>query len=210
MVYPVYVYGTSVLRKRAKEISPDYPGLTKLIDDMFETMKVSDGVGLAAPQIGMSVRLIVIDAAEMEEEEESVKSFRKVLINPQILEERGEKWSFNEGCLSLPAIREDVLRHSVVRIRYQDENFQWHEEEYDGVKARIIQHEYDHLEGKLFVDRISPLRKRLLNKRLKAIASGAVSTAYKLCCPRNEYYLKLYDFIRSPDFSNRSIYWALL
>ncbi len=180
MKYPIYVYGTPVLRKKAKEIGWDYPGLKELITDMFETMKISDGVGLAAPQIGLSIRLIVIDASEMEEDDPALKDFRKVFINPVIIEESGEKWSFNEGCLSVPNIREDVERHSVVHVRYQDEYFKWHEEIYDGVKARIFQHEYDHLEGVLFVDRISPLRKRLLNNRLKAITKGDVSTSYKI------------------------------
>jgi len=185
MIYPIYVYGTSVLRKRAKEIKPDYHDLSSLISDMFETMKVSDGVGLAAPQIGLSIRLIVIDAAEMEiEDDPSLKDFRKVLINPLIIEKSGEKWVFNEGCLSLPAIREDVERHSVIKIRYYDENFNLHEEVYDGVKARIIQHEYDHLEGILFVDRINPIKKRLLNGRLQAIAKGVTSVSYKIITGR--------------------------
>ena len=181
MVYPIYVYGTTVLRKKAKEISPDYPGISELISDMFETMTASDGVGLAAPQIGFSIRLIVIDAAEMEDEDDpTLKDFRKIIINPVILEQSGEMWAYNEGCLSFPDIREDVVRHSKIRIRYYDENFTLHEEEYLGVKARIIQHEYDHLEGILFVDRIKPLRKRLLNGRLNAIAKGQATARYKI------------------------------
>jgi peptide deformylase len=181
MVYPIYVYGTTVLRKRAKEIDRNYPGLAQLISDMFETMKFSEGIGLAAPQIGLSIRLIVIDASEMEDEEEpELKEFKKVLINPEILKETGDAWVFNEGCLSLPNLREDVERQSKIRLRYFDENFNPHEEEFDGVKARIIQHEYDHLEGILFVDRINPIRKRLLNSRLKAIARGDSSIHYKI------------------------------
>jgi peptide deformylase len=181
MIFPIYVYGTSVLRKRAKEIGTDYPELPQLIADMFDTMKISDGVGLAAPQIGLSIRLIVIDTSEIEDvNDPSLKDFRKILINPVILEENGIKWLFNEGCLSLPEIREDVERNEKIRLRYYDENFIMHEEEYDGVKARVIQHEHDHLEGVLFVDRINPIRKRLLNKRLKAISKGNVSTNYKI------------------------------
>jgi len=180
MVYPIYIYGTSVLRKRAKEIKPDYPGLSQIISNMFETMKVSDGIGLAAPQVGLSIRLIVIDTSEMEDEEDkTLQDFRRVLINPLILWETGDKWSFNEGCLSLPNIREDVERHSKIRIQYYDQNFIFHDEEYDGVKARIMQHEYDHLEGILFVDRINPIRKRLLNGRLQALAKGNSSAHYK-------------------------------
>jgi peptide deformylase len=181
MVYPIYVYGSSVLRKRAKEIDKDYPDLPKLIDDMFETMKFSDGIGLAAPQIGKSIRLIVIDAAEMESEEDpDIKNFKIVLVNPTILEESGEKWVFNEGCLSLPNLREDVERHPRIKVRYMDMNMNSHEETFDGIRARIIQHEYDHLEGILFVDRIKPLRKRLLNGRLKSIARGIADVHYKI------------------------------
>ncbi len=181
MIYPIYVYGTSVLRKKAKEIGPDYPGIKELISDMFETMKASDGVGLAAPQIGLSIRLIVIDASEISDDSgPGLKEFKKVIINPLILEEIGDKWTFNEGCLSLPNIREDVDRKSIIRLRYYDENFRLHEEEFDGVKARIIQHEYDHLEGVLFIDRINPIRKRLLNGRLKEIAKGNTETSYKI------------------------------
>ena len=181
MIYPIYVYGTTVLRKKAKEIDQNYPNLDQLISDMFETMKFSEGIGLAAPQIGLSIRLIVIDTSEMENEDDtSLKDFRKVLINPVILEEAGELWIFNEGCLSLPNLREDVERQSKIRIRYFDENFKLHEEEYVGVKARIIQHEYDHLEGILFVDRIKPIRKRLLNGRLQNIAKGLSSVHYKV------------------------------
>lgn len=181
MVYPIYLYGTSVLRKRAKEIRPDYPDIKQLIEDMFETMKASEGVGLAAPQIGLSIRLIVIDASDIDDDNDpDLKEFRKVLINPEMLEENGDIWTFNEGCLSLPNIREDVDRKSVIRLSYYDENFRHHEEEFDGVKARIIQHEYDHLEGVLFIDRIKPIRKRLLNGRLKEIAKGNTSTKYKV------------------------------
>jgi peptide deformylase len=185
---PVYVYGMSVLRKTAQEIDKDYDGLDQLIDDMFETMIVSEGVGLAAPQIGKSVRLFLVDASRMEDidDEPDLKNFKRVFINPYITDEWGEKWSFNEGCLSIPNIREEVSRHSKVRIEYYDENWNFHEEEYDGVKARIIQHEYDHLEGRLFVDLINPLRKKLIGPRLRAISRGRVDCDYKIIYPKKK------------------------
>ncbi len=180
MVLPVYVYGMSVLRKIAQEIDEDYEGLNQLIEDMFETMQASDGVGLAAPQIGKSIRLFLVDASSMEEEEPDIQSFKKVFINPYIVDEQGDKWSFTEGCLSIPNIREDVSRLSKLRIEYYDLDWEFHEEEYDGIKARIIQHEYDHLNGKLFVDLINPLRRKLLAPRLKAISKGNVDIDYKI------------------------------
>lgn len=184
MIYPVYVYGTSVLRKKAKEIPRDYPGLQELVNDMFETMYLAEGVGLAAPQIGKSIRLFVIDATAVEEEdEEFVDGFKKIFINPVISEEEGQEWTFNEGCLSIPLIREDVDRKPEIRIQYFDENWEFYDEKYDGVRARIIQHEYDHLEGILFVDKINPLRKRLLNGRLNAITKGKVDVDYKIKTP---------------------------
>jgi peptide deformylase len=179
MVYPIIVYGSPMLRKVSKEISPDYPDLQKLIDDMFETMQVSDGVGLAAPQIGKNIRLFVIDASPMAEDDPSLEGFRKAFINPEILNEDGEPWAYAEGCLSLPNIREDVERPEKVRIRYQDENFEEHDEIYDGIKARIIQHEYDHLEGILFIDKIAPLKKKLIKGKLNEIAKGKAKAAYK-------------------------------
>ena len=181
MIYPVYVYGTSVLRKKAKEIDEDYEGLDKLIEDMFETMKHAEGVGLAAPQIGKSVRLFIVDAADIDEEdEEFVADFKKTFINPVILEESGEEWSFNEGCLSIPNVREDVSRQEKIRIQYYDPEWNFHDEEYDGIKARILQHEYDHLDGIMFVDKISPLRKRLLKGTLTAISKAKVDVDYKI------------------------------
>ena len=184
MIYPVYVYGTSVLRKKAKEIPRDYPGLQELVNDMFETMYLAEGVGLAAPQIGKSIRLFVIDATAVEEEdEEFVDGFKKIFINPVISEEEGQEWTFNEGCLSIPLIREDVDRKPEIRIQYFDENWEFYDEKYDGVRARIIQHEYDHLEGILFVDKINPLKKRLLNGRLNAITKGKVDVDYKIKTP---------------------------
>lgn len=179
MVYPVVLFGSPLLRKVSVVIEKDYTGLEKLVADMFETMKASEGVGLAAPQIGKSIRLFVIDASPMEEDDPSLVGFKKVFINAQILEETGDEWGFVEGCLSIPEIREEVNRKSVITIEYYDEYFEYHKDTYDGVKARIIQHEYDHLNGVLFVDKVSPLKKKLLKGRLTNIAKGKVSVAYK-------------------------------
>jgi peptide deformylase len=187
MVYPIYVYGSPVLRKKTAEIPPDYPGLGQLIQDMFETMKSSDGVGLAAPQIGLAIRIFVADTSEVEpgegRQEEDLSSFRKAFINPRITRLWGEKWIYNEGCLSVPTLREDVERPEHVRIEYFDENFNHHAEEYSGIKSRIIQHEYDHLEGIMFVDRINPLKKRLINGKLNSISRGKVDIDYKIKIP---------------------------
>ena len=185
MVLPVYVYGMPVLRRVAREIDEDYEGLDKLLADMFETMKASEGVGLAAPQIGKSIRLFLINAEDMEiDDEPDIRSFKKIFINPFITEEWGEKWEFNEGCLSIPLVREEVTRPSKIKIEYYDENWEFHEEEYDGVRARIIQHEYDHLDGKLFVDKINPLRRKLLSARLNSISKGIVDIDYKIIYPK--------------------------
>jgi len=186
MVLPVYVYGMSVLRKIAQEIPENFQELDTLIADMFETMHASDGVGLAAPQIGKSLRIFVVDASPMADakEEPDLADFRKAFINPIILEEWGDPWSFEEGCLSLPNIREEVSRPDHVRIEYFDENWNLKEEVYDGVRARIIQHEYDHLEGKLFVDRISPLRRKLLSARLNSISHGRADCDYRMIYPK--------------------------
>ena len=181
MVYPIVVYGSPILRKKAKEIDKDYPGLKQFVEDMFETMYKSDGVGLAAPQVGLSVRLFVIDTTELADENTpDLVGFKKAFINPEIILEEGEKWPYNEGCLSLPKIREDVERKPRIRIQYYDADFNFFDEEYDGVKARVIQHEYDHLEGILFIDRISPLKKKLLNGKLMAISKLKVETEYKI------------------------------
>ena len=179
MVYPIVVYGSPLLRKVSEEISPDDPELKTLIDDMFETMYVSDGVGLAAPQIGKNLRLFVIDGTPMKEDDPSLEGFKKAFINPEILNEDGDEWAFTEGCLSLPNIREDIYRPETVTIRYFDENFKEYEETYDGIKARIIQHEYDHLDGILFVDKLTPLKKKLLRGKLNDIAKGKSKAAYK-------------------------------
>ncbi len=179
MIYPVVLYGSPMLRKVSKEIDKNHKDLDKLIKDMFETMEVSEGVGLAAPQIGKSLRLFVIDTTPMAEDDPSLEGFRKAFINPTIIEESGTPWKFVEGCLSLPEIREEVERPSVVKIQYYDENFDFHEETYDGIKARVIQHEYDHLEGRLLIDNVSALRRKLLKGKLSNIIKGKFDVGYK-------------------------------
>lgn len=183
MILPVTAYGHPTLRKVSEDIDKDYPGLNELIDSMFETMYYSVGVGLAAPQINRSIRLFVIDATPYAEEIPEAKDFKKVFINAQIIEEEGEEWAFNEGCLSIPEIREDVMRKPKIRIHYYDQDFNFHDEVYDGVLARIIQHEYDHLEGILFVDKIGPLRKTMIRKRLNDITNGNIQLKYKMIFP---------------------------
>jgi len=178
MIFPIVAYGDPVLKKRAAEISESYPGLKTLIDDMYETMHASKGVGLAAPQVGLSIRLFVIDASPFDEEE--VKDFKEVFINPVIKEEEGELWKFNEGCLSIPNIREDIQRKKQLYIEYYDKNWKLKKEKYSGLAARIIQHEYDHLEGVLFIDHISPFRKRMIKNKLTDISKGIVDVEYKM------------------------------
>jgi peptide deformylase len=180
MVLPVFAYGHPVLRKIAKDVEKDDKDLKGFIEDLFETMNYSDGVGLAAPQVGKSIRVFVIDASPMAEDDPTLEDFKKIFINAKIVEENGDKWTFNEGCLSIPGIREDVDRHPEIRIQYYDENWEYHDEKYDGIKARIIQHEYDHLDGVLFPDRLAPLKKRLLKARLTAITKGNVDINYKM------------------------------
>ena len=179
MIYSIVIYGSPLLRKVSKEADLKDPGLKQLVFDMFETMYVSDGVGLAAPQIGKSLRIFVIDGSEMAKDDPSLLGFKKAFINPKIVETTGESWTFSEGCLSLPTIREDVERPSHVRIQYYDENLEYRDETYEGIKGRIIQHEYDHLEGILFIDRVAPLRKKMLKGKLNDIAKGKINAAYK-------------------------------
>lgn len=179
MIYPVYIYGSSVLRKVAQDITPDYPNLKQLVSDMFDTMYQSDGVGLAAPQIGLSIRVFVIDGAPFAEDDPNLKDFKKAFINAHIVERLDEKVRYSEGCLSIPNIHEEVERESKVRIRYVDENFQPHEDVFEGTAARIVQHEYDHLDGIMFVDRLSPIRRQLLKSKLTAISKGKFSADYK-------------------------------
>ena len=178
MIYPIVVYGDPVLRKRAEDIEPG-TDIKKLIEDMFETMHVAQGIGLAAPQIGKSVRLFVVDGTVIENEP-SLENFKQAFINPVMVEELGNPWEYEEGCLSIPNIRENVTRKEKLRIRYFDENWQEKEEEFDGMQARIIQHEYDHIEGKLFIDYLTPLKKRLLKGKLADISKGKVDTEYRI------------------------------
>ncbi len=184
MKLPIIAYGDPVLRRKATSIEPaEYPHIKQLVDDMFETMYAARGVGLAAPQVGLSMRLFVIDVSPFEDDEPELKDFKKVFINACILEENGKEWAFNEGCLSIPDIREDVMRKPDVKISYYDENWKHHEEEFSGMAARVIQHEYDHIEGKLFTDKLSPLRRRLLEKKLNEISKGIVDVEYKMKFP---------------------------
>ncbi|NPA44648.1 MAG: peptide deformylase [Chlorobi bacterium] len=179
MVLPIQIIGSEVLRKKAKTIDKDYPNLQEFIEDMYETMYSSDGVGLAAPQVGKAIRLFIIDASPMEEDEPTLKDFKRTFINPKIIEASEEKAKAEEGCLSIPDVREDVERHTSLTIEYFNENFEKVTEKLEGMAAIIIQHEYDHLDGILFTDKISPLRKRLLKRRLEAIAKGRFVRRYK-------------------------------
>ena len=184
MKLPIIAYGDPVLRKKATGIEPDeYPNIKQLVDDMFETMYAARGVGLAAPQVGLSMRLFIVDATPFEDDEPELKDFKKVFINACIMEESGEEWAFNEGCLSIPDIREDVYRKPRIKISYYDENWKHHEDVFSGMAARIIQHEYDHIEGKLFTDKLSPLRRRLIEKKLNDISKGIVDVDYKMKFP---------------------------
>jgi peptide deformylase len=180
MIYPIIAYGDPVLRKKAAAIDKNYPKLNEIIDNMFETMYNSLGVGLAAPQVGISIRLFVIDATPFKEDDPEAEGFKKVFINAQMIEELGDPWKFNEGCLSIPGVREDVQRKETLVLRYLDENFEEHEEEFSGLAARVIQHEYDHIEGVLFTDRLTPLKKRLLKGKLNDISKGIVDADYRM------------------------------
>ncbi|WP_455169049.1 peptide deformylase [Aegicerativicinus sediminis] len=190
MIYPIVAYGDPVLRKMCQDISKDYPELPQLISDMFETMYAASGVGLAAPQIGIPIRLFIIDAEAFSddpelsiEEQNFLKNFKQVFINAEILDEEGEEWVFNEGCLSIPDVREDVFRQPKISIKYLDENFNEQTKEFEGIAARIIQHEYDHIEGKLFTDKLSSFKKRLIKGKLNNISKGKVDVDYKMKFP---------------------------
>ncbi|MBU2920891.1 peptide deformylase [Winogradskyella psychrotolerans] len=190
MILPIVAYGDAVLKKKAKTIDKDYPKLNELIENMYETMYGAYGVGLAAPQIGLAIRMFLVDASPFadddslsEEEQEQLKGFKKTFINAQILEEEGEEWAFNEGCLSIPDVREDVFRKPKIKIQYQDENFDTHVETYDGLIARVIQHEYDHIEGVLFTDKLSSFKKRLIKGRLTNISKGKIKIDYRMRFP---------------------------
>jgi peptide deformylase len=179
MIYPIVVYGHPVLKKVAVDIDRDYPGLKQFVDDMFETMYEAEGLGLAAPQVNKSIRLFVIDGEPIAEDEPELANFKKAFINAHIIERSGDLLPMNEGCLSIPGIREEVKREAHVRIQYFDENWVEYEEVYDGYKARIIQHEYDHLDGKLFVEKINPLKKQLIKGKLLDISKGKFEADYK-------------------------------
>ena len=193
MILPVIAYGDPVLRAECEEVE-EGTDMTSVLKDMRDTMHQASGVGLAAPQVGKSIRLFIVDASPFAEEEpeneeeaqnfEILKNFKKVFINPIIEEERGKKWAFSEGCLSIPGIREEVIRENIVKISYFDEEWNFHEEEYTGVAARIIQHEYDHIEGILFTDHLNPLKRRMLKRRLTDISRGEVSVTYRMKFPK--------------------------
>lgn len=192
MILPIVAYGTPILRQVSKDITPDYPGLSKLIEDMWETMYSSNGVGLAAPQINRDIRLFVIDSHQIFEnleEDEKGKypdgpGVKQVFINAHIVAVNGEEWPYNEGCLSIPKIREDVLRPSEVTLEYEDEQFELHTTTFNGISARIILHEYDHIEGKLFIDYLKPLKRKLLKGKLDDISRGKISVDYKMSFPK--------------------------
>ncbi|QTE23651.1 peptide deformylase [Polaribacter cellanae] len=190
MILPIVAYGDPVLRKVAVDIEPDYKDLDKLIANMKETMYNASGVGLAAPQIGKAIRLFIIDASPFAEDEvlsekdrETLKNFNRVFINAQILEEEGDEWAFNEGCLSIPDVREDVFRKPKITVEYQDEDFKMHTETLDGLAARVFQHEYDHIEGILFTDKLSSLKKRIIKKKLNNISKGKINAEYRMRFP---------------------------
>ncbi len=187
MILPIIAYGHPVLKRKAEVINKDYPKLKELIENMFETMYNASGVGIAAPQIGLSIRLFIVDTNPFAEDDSlsdndknQLKSFKKIFINPVIIDEKGGEWSFEEGCLSIPNIREGVLRQKQITIQYHDENFNKHTDSFDGLLGRVIQHEYDHIEGVLFTDKLSSFKKQLLKKKLLKISSGKLSFDYEM------------------------------
>jgi len=192
MILPIVAYGTPVLRVVCKDITPDYPDLSKLIADMWETMYYSSGVGLAAPQVNRDIRLFVVDSTQIfnnldEDEKDKYPDgpgVKKVFINAHIKELDGEEWAYNEGCLSIPKIREDIVRNEIVTLEYVDENFETHTETFNGITARIILHEYDHIEGKLFIDYLKPIKRKLLKGKLDDISKGKVNVDYKMVFPK--------------------------
>lgn len=192
MVLPIFAYGHPVLRKTGEEIGPDYPGLGELIENMWETLYASHGVGLAAPQVNVPIRLFLVDSHQIldhldeseKEEYGDEQGIKQVFINAKILDRKGEEWVYNEGCLSIPKIREDIERPETLTIEYMDENFQRHRRTFSGITARVIFHEYDHIEGKLFIDYLKPLKKRLIKNKLEDITKGKVSVDYKMSFPK--------------------------
>lgn len=193
MILPIVAYGDPVLKKKAKDIPEDYPKLKELIENMWETMYGAYGVGLAAPQVGLPIRLFLIDPSPFmededlaEEDKKQLQGLKKVFINAQIIEEIGDEWAFNEGCLSIPEVREDVFRQPKITIEYEDENFKKHTEDYTGLAARVIQHEYDHIEGVLFTDKLSTLKKRLIKGKLENISKGKIQIDYRMRFPKEK------------------------
>ncbi len=191
MILPIVAYGDPVLKRKCKEIPEDYPNLSELIDNMFETMYNAHGVGLAAPQIGKSIRLFIVDASPFakdetvpEDEIETLKNAKEVFINPKIINEKGNEWDFNEGCLSIPDVREDVFRKPEIEIEYYDRDFNKQHKMIDGLYARVIQHEYDHIEGILFTDKLSGLKKRLIKGKLNSISKGKINVDYRMRFPK--------------------------
>ncbi len=190
MILPIVAYGDPVLKKKGIEITKDYPKFDELLSNMFETMYNAFGVGLAAPQIGLPIRMFLVDMTPFsedeklsEEEQNTLKDFKRVFINAKITKEDGDEWAFNEGCLSIPDVREDVFRQPKITIEYVDENFKKHKEEYEGLIARVIQHEYDHIEGILFTDKLSSLKKRLIKGKLSNISKGKINVDYRMRFP---------------------------
>ncbi len=179
MIYPIVIYGAPALRERCEEVPENFPDLKKLTEDMFATMYEAEGVGLAAPQIGQNLRLVVVDCSPWAAEDPRLKDFRRAFVNPEIYERSEREDLFNEGCLSLPGLHEDVSRPVAVRIRYMDENFEQHDESFDGYAARVIQHEYDHLDGKVFTDRLTPLRRNLIRSKLLNFTKGKFRASYR-------------------------------
>lgn len=193
MILPIVAYGENILKTKAVNITSGYPELKKLINDMWETMYNANGVGIAAPQIGKSIRLFVIDASPFSEDKEisddeisTLKNFKKVFINPQIIDETGDEWNFMEGCLSIPNIREDIKRKEKITIKYYNESFEEIELDLEGLAARVVQHEYDHIEGVLFIDKLSSLKKKLLKGKLNDISKGKIKTEYKMRYPQGK------------------------
>lgn len=180
MIYPIVAYGDPVLRQECEDLDENDSSVPQLIEDMFETMYQAEGVGLAAPQIGKALRIFIVDATPFKEDEPELDGFKKVFINPEMVDEKGKEWGFVEGCLSIPGIRENVNRKPEITINYLDENFEEHEETYSGIAARVIQHEYDHIEGVLFTDKINPLKKQMIKRKLNNILKGEVNAGYKM------------------------------
>ena len=185
MILPIYAYGQPVLRKKAEDINKDYPELSSLIANMYDTMYAAKGVGLAAPQIGKSIRLFVMDTAQLNKPNERMDGIKRVFINAQLVDESGELWLYEEGCLSIPDIHVEIERLPTLHLRYHDEEFKEHIEKFEGINARVIQHEYDHIEGVLFIDRMKPLKRRMINRKLEKIKKGEIDSDHPMRFAKN-------------------------